>query len=129
MDIYSCNVIVRQYYPSNRICKIVFLVLVEIRVVGISCELLIELTVSGDSPQCSAAVTMRIRAIGAKAGFFDAEKLITMTENAAAAILFSSDIIVKKLVCGELQKNMPTGRLEQTVELTALTTIETEEDE
>ena len=88
-----------------------------------------ELTVSGDSPQCSAAVTLRIRALGAKAGFFDAEKLITMTENAAAAIFFSSDIIVKKLVCGEPQKNIPTGRLEQTVELTALTTIETEEDE
>ena len=88
-----------------------------------------ELTVSGDSPECRAAVTLMIRTLGAKAGFFDAEKLITMTEKAAAAVFFSSDIIVKKLICGEPKKNMTTGRLEQSVELTALTAIEPEVEE
>ena len=88
-----------------------------------------ELTVHGSTSRCAAEVTAEIRLLGAAAGFYGAEKLISMTEALMTDLYFSSDIIIRKLVCGEPEKNMSAGRLEQRVTVTAVTELVKEAEE
>ena len=75
-----------------------------------------------NSRRCTVDVTLRIRALGSSPGFGGAAVLSYMTETAAMRIYFSSEVIIKSITCGELRKNMSLGRLEQIIELTAVTT-------
>ena len=88
-----------------------------------------ELTVHGGTARCKAAVTAEVRLMGSEAGFFGAESLISRAESALEALYLSSDIIIKKLLCGEPKKSMQTGRLEQLMTLTAVTELEKEAEE
>lgn len=84
------------------------------------CELI---QTRNDERRCSAEVTLRIRALGSAAGFFGAQQLSAKTENAIMRIYLSEDMIVKKVVCGGIEKNMSLGRLERIIELTAVTAV------
>lgn len=67
---------------------------------------------------CRAEVTVKIRALGAKKGFADAETLCRMSEDALGSIYLGSDMLVVRAVCGEIKRNMQLGRLERTLEVT-----------
>lgn len=72
----------------------------------------------GGAPDCRAEVTVKIRALGAKRGFADAEKLSAMSEQALSRLYLGSGMLVSRAVCGEVKRNMQLGRLEMPLEAT-----------
>ena len=55
--------------------------------------------------------------------FLHAEELEEMTEDAVMRLYLLEDMLIKKIVCGGVKKNMTLGRLEQTIEFTAVVTV------
>ena len=91
--------------------------------IGVAKTELCELGQTGEnSKRCAVEITLRVRALGSRPGFEGAAALSAMTETAAMMIYFSSEVIIKSITCGELRNNMSLGRLEQILELTAVTT-------
>lgn len=80
------------------------------------------------APGCRAEVTVKIRALGAKRGFADADKLSGMSEKAISRLYLGSSMLVQRAVCGELRKNMQLGRLEMPLEATLSYIYELGED-
>ena len=72
----------------------------------------------GSASECRAEVTVKVRLIGAKKGFADAETLDAMCENVAGRGYMTSQTIVKRAELGELKRNMQLGRLERELEIT-----------
>lgn len=69
-------------------------------------------------PGCRAQVTVKVRALGAKRGFADADALCAMSEDALSRLYLGSSMLIEKAVCGEVKRNMQLGRLERTIEAT-----------
>lgn len=79
------------------------------------------------TPCCRAEITFAIRALGAAAGFYDAELLAERTDEAISNFFFDSEMIVKSITCGDIKNNALLGRLEQPLEITVVTTARKEE--
>lgn len=83
----------------------------------------------GGELRCCADVTFSLRLCGEKRGFYDAHTLAQMCEKAVMRMYFFSKLIIKKIVCGQPQKNMQLGRLEQCLEVCFETDVSMKEVE
>ncbi|MCD8095930.1 MAG: hypothetical protein LUE12_07365 [Ruminococcus sp.] len=79
------------------------------------------------SDLCRAEVSLNVQCFGSKKGFYDADALQEMTETALSEILFNSEMIISKLSCSQIKKNIKYGRLEQDFDTILITSIEQEE--
>jgi hypothetical protein len=82
-----------------------------------------ELNFDGSTAECSADFEIKVHALGAKRDFSDKKTLEQMVQSAASYLIFSSSLIVKKLCCGGVSKNMRLGRLEYEMSITLCTSI------
>lgn len=78
---------------------------------------------NGTTPVCDADITFDIRLFGAKRGFYDRKELSEKAEKFISELIFSSTVIVGRLVCGEAVKNMQLGRLEYHITATLRRTV------
>lgn len=77
----------------------------------------------GAVSECSADFTVEVRMFGAKRGFYDRAQLAKMAEGFTARLIFTSSMIVKKLSCGDVCRNMRLGRLEYPITVKLCTSI------
>lgn len=73
--------------------------------------------------ECSADFTVEVRMFGAKRGFYDRARLAQMAEGFNTRLIFTSSMIVKKLSCGDICRNMQLGRLEYPITVKLCTSI------
>lgn len=76
---------------------------------------------------CTAEVEIKAQLLSAQAGFYGAQDFEQLCENALRAVCFDSDMLLRKAELSEVKKNMALGRLERTLTVTAVYTLDKEE--
>lgn len=77
----------------------------------------------GSPSGCAAEFTAEVRMFGARRAFNDRAELMEKAEKFMSELFFSSTMIVKKICCGEVLRDMRLGRLEYPLTVTLCTTV------
>jgi hypothetical protein len=76
---------------------------------------------------CRAEVTVTARLCAAEKGFFGAAGFSELCEGAVKSLYFGSGVLISRAELSALKKNMQLGRLERTLTVTVVYTLNGEE--